>query len=398
MEMLQKTFIPYGGYYSSPFSRWQGSLANENAIMLGAATAKRWLAHKNWDPKIIEYLVFGITIHQIHGFYGSPYAAALMGCPDIPGVLLSQAWTTSTTGIWQAAIGVETGTYDNCFCLMTDRTSNGPHAIWPNPQGPGGQVISEDWVMDNFAKDPWAGGAMIQTAENVAKDAGIRREQCDALTLRRYQQYQDALADDRAFQKRYMFAVEVAVSKKKNILVEADEGVTESTAEGLAGLRPVIPDGVHTFGSQTHPADGNCGVSLTTREKAKELSADPNVEIQVISYGYARSKKGYMAAAVYPAVQMALDKASISVDDVKAIKTHNPFAVNDIYLAQKLNVDVNQMNDYGCSMIYGHPQAPTAGRSIIEGIEAVVMAGGGYLLWGGCAAGDTGGGMVLKIG
>jgi acetyl-CoA acetyltransferase len=398
MEMLQKTFIPYGGYYSSPFSRWQGSLANENAIMLGAATAKRWLAHKNWDPKIIEYLVFGITIHQIHGFYGSPYAAALMGCPDIPGVLLSQACTTSTTGIWQAAIGVETGTYDNCFCLMTDRTSNGPHAIWPNPQGPGGQVISEDWVMDNFAKDPWAGGAMIQTAENVAKDAGIRREQCDALTLRRYQQYQDALADDRAFQKRYMFPVEVAVSKKKNILVEADEGVPESTAEGLAGLRPVIPDGVHTFGSQTHPADGNCGVSLTTREKAKELSADPNVEIQVISYGYARSKKGYMAAAVYPAVQMALDKAGISVDDVKAIKTHNPFAVNDIYLAQKLNVDVNQMNDYGCSMIYGHPQAPTAGRLIIEGIEETVLQGGGYLLFSGCAAGDTAAALVLKVG
>jgi acetyl-CoA acetyltransferase len=396
--MLQKAFIPYGGYFSSPFARWQGSMANENAITLGAATAKRWLEHKNWDPKIIDYLVFGITIHQIHGFYGSPYAAALMGCPDIPGVLLSQACTTSTTGIWQAAIGVETGTYENCFCLMVDRTSNGPHTIWPNPQGPGGQVISEDWVMDNFAEDPWACGAMIQTAENVAKEAGITREQCDALTLRRYQQYQDALADDRAFQKRYMFPVEVAVSKKKTILVEADEGVTESTAEGLAGLRPVLPDGVHTFGSQTHPADGNCGVTVSTREKAKELSADPDIEIQLISYGYARAKKGYMAAAVYPATQIALDKAGIKADDAKTIKTHNPFAVNDIYLAQKLNVDADEINNYGCSMIYGHPQAPTAGRSIIEGIEAVVMAGGGYLLWGGCAAGDTGAGLVLKIG
>jgi acetyl-CoA acetyltransferase len=375
--MLQKAFIPYGGY---------------------AATAKRWLEHKNWDPKIIDYLVFGITIHQIHGFYGSPYAAALMGCPDIPGVLLGQACTTSTTGIWQAAIGVETGTYENCFCLMVDRTSNGPHTIWPNPQGPGGQVVSEDWVMDNFARDPWACGAMIETAENVAKETGITREQCDALTLRRYQQYQDALADDRAFQKRYMFPIEVAVSKRKTLLVEADEGVTESTAEGLAGLRPVLPDGVHTFGSQTHPADGNCGVTVSTREKAKELSADPDIEIQLISYGYARAKKGYMAAAVYPATQIALDKAGIKADDAKAIKTHNPFAVNDIYLAQKLNVDADEINNYGCSMIYGHPQAPTAGRSIIEGIEAVVMAGGGYLLWGGCAAGDTGAGLVLKIG
>jgi acetyl-CoA acetyltransferase len=253
--------------------------------------------------------------------------------------------------------------------------------------------------MDNFAKDPWAGGAMIQTAENVAKEAGITRKQCDALTLRRYEQYQDSLADGRAFQKRYMFPVEIAVSKKKTILVEEDEGIIESTAEGLAGLKPVIPDGVHSYGAQTHPADGNCGVSVTTRKKARELSTDPNIEIQVISYGYARAKKAFMAAAVYPAVQMALDKAGIAVDDVKAIKTHNPFAVNDIYLAQKLNVDVDLMiNDYGCSMVYGHPQAPTAGRSIIEGIEAVAKTGGGYLLWGGCAAGDTAAGMVLKIG
>jgi acetyl-CoA acetyltransferase len=105
-----------------------------------------------------------------------------------------------------------------------------------------------------------------------------------------------------------------------------------------------------------------------------------------------------MAAAVYPAVQIALDKAGIGVGEVKAIKTHNPFAVNDIYLAQKLDVDVDEINNFGCSMIYGHPQAPTAGRCIIEGIEAVVMAGGGYLLWGGCAAGDTAAGLVLKIG
>jgi acetyl-CoA acetyltransferase len=396
--MLEKAYIPYGGYYSSPFCRWQGSLANENAITLGAATAKRWLAHKKWDPKIIDYLILGITIHQHRAFYGSPWAAALIGCPDIPGVLLSQACTTSTTCIWQASMGVETGLFDNCFCLMTDRCSNGPHSIWPNPPGPGGQVVSEDWVMDNFAFDPWAGGAMIQTAENVAKEAGITREQCDALTLRRYEQYQESLAEGRAFQRRYIFPVEIAVSKKKTILVEEDEGIIESTAKGLAGLKPVIPGGVHTFGSQTHPADGNCAVTVTTREKAKELSADPNIEIQLIAYGFARAKKAFMAAAVYPAVQMALDNAAIGAGDVKAIKTHNPFAVNDIYLAQKLNVDVNRMNDYGCSMIYGHPQAPTAGRSIIEGIEAVVIAGGGYLLWGGCAAGDTAAGLVLKIG
>jgi acetyl-CoA acetyltransferase len=396
--MLSKAFIPYGGYYSTPFARWQGTLANENSITLGTETSKRWLAQKNWDPKIFDYLILGITIGQPKLFYGGPWASALIGATDTPGVVVSQACSTATTCIYQAGVGVETGLYQNAYTLMVDRCSNGPHTIWPNPNGPGGTVVSENWVMDHFSLDPWGGTAMIQTAENVAAEVGISREQCDAVTLRRYEQYTDALADDRAFQKRYMFPVEVKVSRKKTITVEADEGVMESTAEGLAKLRPVVPDGTHTFGSQTHPADGNCAVIVTTREKAKELSADPGVEIQMISYGYNRTKKAHMAMAVVPAAKMALEKADISIDDVKAIKTHNPFAGNDVYLADQMNIDVNGFNNYGCSLIYGHPQAPTAGRLIIEGIEEVAMAGGGYLLFSGCAAGDTAGALIVKIG
>ena len=251
--------------------------------------------------------------------------------------------------------------------------------------------------MDNFSRDPWAGAAMIKTAENVSQEAGISREQCDAVTLRRYQQYQDGMADDRTFQKRYMYPVMLQVSKKKTIMLEEDEGIMKTTAEGLAKLRPVLPDGVHTFGAQTHPADGHCAITITTRDKAKELSADPDVEIQVVSYGYARVKPAFMAAAVYPAAQMALDGAGISASDVKAIKTHNPFAANDIYLADKLGIDVNAMNNYGCSLIFGHPQGPTAGRLIIEGIEEVVMAGGGYMLFAGCAAGDTAAAVIVKV-
>jgi acetyl-CoA acetyltransferase len=252
--------------------------------------------------------------------------------------------------------------------------------------------------MDNFNRDPWAKGAMIQTAENVSKEVGLTREQADEVTLRRYEQYLMSLENDREFQKKYMFPVEVRISKKKSIMVEEDEGIMPSTKEGLEGLRPVLPDGVHTFGSQTHPADGNCALVVTTKEKAKELSADDSIDVQVVSYGYSRAKKGYMAMAVVPAVNMALEKAGITIQDVKAIKTHNPFAANDLYLAQETGIDPMSFNNYGCSMIFGHPQGPTAGRCIIEGIEEVATLGGGYLLWGGCAAGDTGAGMVLKVG
>jgi len=395
--MLTKAFIPYRGYYSTPFSRWQGAMANEHAIVLAAETSKRFLMERKWDAGMFDYLILGMTIGQPQWFYGSPWAAAMIGAASIPGMLISQACTTSTTCIYQAGVGVETGLYQNVYTLMTDRCSNGPHTIWPNPQGPGGEVISENWLMDNFSRDPWARGPMIQTAENVARETAITREECDRVSLRRYEQYLDALADDRAFQRGYLFPVDVKAGKNKTFRLEKDEGIMETTAAGLAGLKPVIPEGTHTFGSQTHPADGNAAVIVTTREKAKELSADPEVEIQILSYGYGRAKKGFMAMATAPAARMALDRAGITADQVKTVKTHNPFAANDIYLARELGLDVNAMNNYGSTIVYGHPQAPTAARNIMEGIEETVKLGGGYLLWAGCAAGDTGAALVIKV-
>ena len=109
-----------------------------------------------------------------------------------------------------------------------------------------------------------------------------------------------------------------------------------------------------------------------------------------------------MAAAPVPAAKMALEKAGLSIKEIKTIKTHNPFVVNDLYFAQQMGIDAmgtdsQGFNNYGSSLVYGHPQGPTAGRCIIEGIEEVALLGGGYLLWAGCAAGDTGGAIILKI-
>ena len=372
-------------------------MANENSIVLGSNTTRRWLASKQWDPTMFDYLILGVTIGQPKMFYGGPWSAALIGADSIPGLMVSQACSTSTVGIFQAAMGIETGFCKNAYTLFADRCSNGPHTIWPNPMGPGGEVISENWMMEHFNYDPWGQASMIQTAENVASSSGVTREECDQLALRRFVQYTEALADDRAFQKRYMFPVEVQLGKKKTLVIETDDGITETTADGLSRLKPVLPNGAHTFGAQTHPADGNCGLIVTTRGNARELSADPDIEIQIVSYGYSRVEKAQMAKAPVPAARMALDNAGLKVSDISVIKTHNPFAANDIYMAKEMKLDVNNFNNYGCSLVFGHPQAPTAGRSIIEAIEEAVMKGGGYVLFTGCAAGDTGAAIVLKV-
>lgn len=396
--MYSKTFIPYRGYFSSPFARWQGSLQNEHPVELGASTTKKWLDKKGFNPKMFDYLFLGITITQPHFFYAAPWASALIGATETPACCIPQACSTSTTCINQASVGIETGIYSNVFFLGADKTSNSPHTIWPNSIGQGGKVVAEDWMIDSFNFDPWGGIPMIHTAEKVVKTVGgITREICDAVALRRYEQYMDGMANDRTFQKRYMVSVEFKKGKKEIGVLDQDEGITPRTKGGFSALKSVLEGGVLTLGSQTHPSDGNCGIMLTTRQKAKELSADPKVEIQVISYGYARAGKALMSMAPVPAARMALEKAGLGVKEMKAIKTHNPFVVNDIYMANEMGIDVMKFNNYGCSLIFGHPQGPTAGRLVIELIEELVMLGGGYGLFTGCAAGDTAAALLVKV-
>jgi acetyl-CoA acetyltransferase len=82
---------------------------------------------------------------------------------------------------------------------------------------------------------------------------------------------------------------------------------------------------------------------------------------------------------------------------MNAIKTHNPFALNDILFSRETGVPVDKFNNYGCSLVWGHPQAPMGTRSIIELIEELVERGGGWGLFTGCAAGDSAMAVVLHV-
>jgi acetyl-CoA acetyltransferase len=394
--MFKNAYIPYKGYWSSPFCRWQESLQNQHAVELAAATAKRFFALRGITPDIFDGIVFGSTVPQKMEFYSAPWFATMMGNPNISGPHVAQACATATVCLNYAASSVELGSNNNILVATCDRCSNCPNIIWPNPSGLGGKPDYASWMVDGFNFEPTGGTGPLGTANNVIKEHGITREESDALVLDRYNKYLMSTADDRKFQKRYMLPVEVVLSRKKTILVEADEGITPCTAEGLAALKS-IPDSILTVAAQTHAADGNAGMIVTTKEKAIELSADKAVTIQILSYGFGRVKKAHMPDAPVPASKQALEKAGIKVSDLKAVKTHNPFSVNDIIMRKEMGIDDKIFNNYGCSLIWGHPQGPTNMRLAIELIEELVLKGGGYGLVAGCMAGDSGAALVIKV-
>jgi len=399
---FENAYIPYGGYWSTPFVKWQGNFANLHPVTFAADVTKRALAERQIDPQVFDALFLGMTVPAKNSFFGAPWLAGLIGAEGITGPIFSQACATSARVIGSAAFEIEAGNGEGraILCVTTDRTSNGPHLTYPNPTGPGGKPDAEDWVWDNFNCDPFAGNAMIQTAENVAREEEITTEEQHEVALMRYQQYQAALQDEAAFHKRYMITpVEVNPSGRKVIAtVKDDEGVFPTSAEGLAKLKPVLKDGSVTFGAQTYPADGNAGLIVTTKERSAQFSRDPKIEIQLLSFAQGRAKKGFMPMANAPATKRALERAGIGIADMKTIKTHNPFAVNDIYFAREMGVKKEAMNNYGSSLIWGHPQGPTGMRLVIELIEELATLGGGYGLFTGCAAGDTAAALILKVG
>jgi len=396
---MAHAFIPYGQYWSTPFAKWQGSIAHLNSLKLVANTGKQALEARRFPMDRIDLGILGHTNPQLGSFYGLPYVTGMMGIEGVPGPTVQQACATSARVLQMAAGEVADGSALCALLLTTDRCSNGPIVYYPDPTAPGGTGHTERWVLDNFSHDPHAKNAMIDTAENVVAKFGVSAAEQNEVKLARYAQYQDALANDRAFQKRYMVEVPItdAGFRKQTGLLSADEGIFPTTAEGLAKLKPVKPNGTVTFGSQTHPADGNAGMIVTTRELAREFSTDSKIVVELLGFGQARVAKGHMPMAVAPASMTALKNAGLTIKDVDAVKTHNPFAVNDIAFARETGFPLEKMNNYGCSLIWGHPQGPTGLRSVIELIEELVLRGGGVGLFGGCAAGDSGMSVVLRV-
>jgi acetyl-CoA C-acetyltransferase len=393
---FEKVCIPAGFAWSSPFARWQGTLSEVNSLDLAVDVTRAAFERRGFSAEELTGLVLGWTVPQRDIFYGAPSVAARIGAPGVTGPMVSQACATSVACVHAAAATTEGDDSEVTLVVTTDRTSNGPQVIYPKPSAPGGSPEIENWVQDSFARDPWAGEAMFTTGELVAAEEDITREELDEITAMRYEQYERALDNDREFQKRYMVPVTIPQRRKDSIVVDEDSGVFPTTRVGLAKLKPMAEGGVVTFGSQTHPADGTAGLIVTGEEKARELGGVEGV-VKLLATGFARVAKARMPKAPVPAAEMALADAGIPIASVDVIKTHNPFAINDAYFARQMGVQVKDMNNYGSSLIFGHPQGPTGARLIAEMIEELRLRGGGIGLFTGCAAGDSGAALVVRV-
>jgi acetyl-CoA C-acetyltransferase len=135
---------------------------------------------------------------------------------------------------------------------------------------------------------------------------------------------------------------------------------------------------------------------VTNTKQAAALSRGDGVA-QLLAAAFTRVDKAEMPKAATTAGLAALQEAGVPIGEVRFVVTHNPFAVNDLWFMQQTGFPAERMNPYGCSLVYGHPQGPTGLRGIAELAHALAEAGGGIGLFTGCAAGDTGAALVLRV-
>ncbi|MBI4670037.1 MAG: hypothetical protein HY747_12810 [Elusimicrobia bacterium] len=391
--MFPRARIPYGTWGSSYFPAWQTSpLAQVNIGQFAGEAMNKVLGMRKVPKSELDYLITGSTIPWHWKFWNSPMLASCLG-HRVAGCHVEQACATGLKAVVVAGAEVESGSKDVVGVLTFDRTSDSPVGVFPERRSyRRTEVLSDVW--DNFGFDPATGKAMIACAGNVARKYKLERREVDELSLHCHEQYFKTQAS--GFLKKVLVPFEVLDAQGRAMgVIDSDTGVARPTLSALRAMREI--DTCVTGGTQTHPSDGIACLLVTTREKAREISRRPEIDIQFVAETEVRTFPSLMPEAPALAVKELLRKTGLAMKDISVVKSHNPFAINDVVFAKELGYDWHDMNRTGCSLVWGHPQAPTLTRLLIEGLEESTDLGGGYMLLMGCAAGDVGIAALFRV-
>ncbi len=393
LVMFPKARIPYGTWGSSFFPAWQTSaLAEVNIGQFAGESMNRILGLRKVPARALDYLIIGSTIPWHYKFWTAPMVASCMG-HRVPGYHMEQACATGLQSVVLAGAEVDMGSQKVVGVCNFDRTSDSPVGVFPERRAHRRTEVLAD-VWDNFGFDPATGHSMITTAGNAARKYKLTKKEVDELAFHRYEQY--FAAKKSGFLDRLLVPLDVLnVAGRPLGTVDDDYGIRQLTLDSIRAMREL--DTCVTAGTQTHASDGMATLLVTSREKAKELSPRPEIDIQFVAKTELRTKPAMMAEAPTLAVRKLLGETGMTMSDMKVVRTHNPFAVNDAIFAKEMDYDWRNMNNTGCSLVWGHPQGPTLTRSLLEGFEEAVDLGGGYVLLFGCAAGDVGIASIFRV-
>ena len=382
----------------TPFGTFGGSLKDCTATDLGVYSAKAALEAAGVDPGDVGHVFYGNAMStSADGIYLARHIGLRSGVPVESGALtVNRLCGSGFQAVVSGAQEILLGGTEVALCGGAESMSQAPHVVrgarWGNLRlGPAGNNFDD--TLWEALTDSNCGLSMAQTAERLAEQYGVTREETDEVAVN--SQHRAKAAWDAG---RYDAEVAPVTLKTRKGAVEfgVDEHIRpDTTMEGLARLRPYFKkDGLVTAGNASGIGDGAASVVIAHREWAEANRATPIGRL--VSWGFAGVDPSIMGIGPAPAARAALAKAGLTLDDMDLVEINEAFAAQYKAVEKELGLDPERTNVNGGAIAITHPLGASGARITLHLVHELRRRGGRYGLGAACIGGGQGGAVVVE--
>ena len=369
--------------------RYGGGLKDIPPCDLAATVVREAVRRSTVDPEDFGHAVFGNVIHtEVRDMYLSRVAAVNGGLAvEMPAMTVNRLCGSGLQAIVSAAQMIALGDNEVAVAGGAESMSRGqywlPGLRWGQRMGDG-KVI--DAVVGGLS-DPFAACHMGVTAENVAEDFGISREDQDALAVESHRRAAAATAAH--YFDEQITPIPVTV-KKKTVEIVKDEHFREDVSlESMARLRPAFTkDGTVTAGNASGMNDAAAAVVLASSAYASSHGLQPLGRL--VGYSHAGVEPRVMGMGPVPAVKMLLEKTGLKLDEIDVFEVNEAFAAQALAVIRELGLPEDRTNPNGSGISLGHPVAATGAILTVKALYELKRVGGRYGLVTMCIGGGQG--------
>ena len=349
----------------TPVGAFGGALKDVSAVDLGALVVKEALNRAGVKGELVEEVLMGNVIQAGLGQNIARQVVVKAGLPvEVPAMTINKVCGSGLRTVALAAQIIKAGDADIIVAGGTENMSQAPYVLktarWGQRMGDGKMV---DAMINDALTDAFNGYHMGITAENIASQWNLSREEQDEFALNSQLKAEAAIKSGRF--KDEIVPVLIPQRKGDPKVFDTDEYPRfGATIEGLGKLRPAFKkDGTVTAGNASGINDGAAAFVVMSAEKAEELGITPLAKI--VSYGQKGLDPAIMGYGPFHATKKALEVANLKVEDLDLIEANEAFAAQSLAVAKDLNFDMSKVNVNGGAIAIGHPVGASGARILV---------------------------------
>ena len=361
---MSKRKVVLAGACRTAIGTMGGQLSSIPAPDLGAMAIKEALKRAGVKPEQVDEVYMGNVIQAGLGQNPARQAAINAGIPvEVPAITINVLCGSGLHCVNLAAKLIENGNADIVVAGGMESMSRAPYLVQQGRFGYRmGNAALEDSMIRDALTDAFGGYHMGITAENIAEEWGLTREQLDEFAAWSQQKASKAIEEGKF--KDEIFPVEVK-SKKKTVIVDTDEGPRPGTTkESIAKLRPAFKkDGVVTAANSSGINDAAAAIIVMSEEKAKELGVKPMATW--VAGELAGVEPRIMGIGPVAATRKTMEKCGYTIGDFDLIEANEAFAAQSVAVGHDLGFDMDKLNVNGGAIALGHPVGCSGTRILV---------------------------------